>query len=270
MQEWQYIQGLLDKIRSTGMGGISADDPQAVQKLEKKLESLTKAQENMKAINAYYRKHKSLDGCPLVSPEQAQRLISGMEHYDRAPLSRMGVINNSAEIRRLKKRIADLSKSRKSAMLVGNLRAARWKRTQRTTVCKSSLMKSRTQRRGEELKGNGFRWSPRAEAWQRQLNDNAYYAANRIKTIQPLTGEQPTELLRAHIRQQKAALQEKPAPDMDTPPDKDTFSIYQLKAAPERGTCALSPTTACRRRGIPLTRQTTPLFIPRPDAGNFP
>lgn len=39
-REWQDIQGLFDKIRSTGMGGISADDPQAVQKLEKKLESL--------------------------------------------------------------------------------------------------------------------------------------------------------------------------------------------------------------------------------------
>ena len=37
-REWQDIQGLLDKIRSPGMGGISADDPQAVQKLEKKLE----------------------------------------------------------------------------------------------------------------------------------------------------------------------------------------------------------------------------------------
>ena len=30
MEEWRYIQGLLDKIRSTGMGGISADNPAAV------------------------------------------------------------------------------------------------------------------------------------------------------------------------------------------------------------------------------------------------
>ena len=36
MQEWQYIQGLLDKIRSTGMGGIRQDDPQAIPKLQKK------------------------------------------------------------------------------------------------------------------------------------------------------------------------------------------------------------------------------------------
>ena len=38
MEEWRHIQGLLDKIRSTGMGGISADDPAAVEKLQKKLE----------------------------------------------------------------------------------------------------------------------------------------------------------------------------------------------------------------------------------------
>ena len=36
MEEWRHIQGLLDKIRSTGMGGISADDPAAVEKLQKK------------------------------------------------------------------------------------------------------------------------------------------------------------------------------------------------------------------------------------------
>ena len=60
MQEYRDIQGLLDKIRSTGMGGISADDPQAVEKLQKKLSGLEKSQETMKAVNAYYRKHRVL------------------------------------------------------------------------------------------------------------------------------------------------------------------------------------------------------------------
>ena len=67
MEDWNEIQGLLDKIRSTGMGGISADDPQAIQKLEAKLEKLQSAQDTMKAVNAYYRKHKTLDGCPNLS-----------------------------------------------------------------------------------------------------------------------------------------------------------------------------------------------------------
>ena len=36
MREWQEIQGLLDKIQSTGLGGISADEPDAVGKLKAK------------------------------------------------------------------------------------------------------------------------------------------------------------------------------------------------------------------------------------------
>ena len=57
MEEWRYIQGLLDKIRSTGMGGISADDPAAIEKLQKKLDGLERSQLIMKEVNAYYRKH---------------------------------------------------------------------------------------------------------------------------------------------------------------------------------------------------------------------
>ena len=30
------------------------------------------------------------------------------------------------------------------------------------------------------LKGNGFRWSPKNGAWQRQLTNNAKYAANQV------------------------------------------------------------------------------------------
>ena len=112
MEEWREIEGLLDKIRSTGMGGISADDPQAVQKLEKKLAGLEKSQETMKAVNAYYRKHKTLDGCPAVSPEQAQKLIAGMASYDRVPYPAWALSNNNAEIRRVKNRINSLSRQK--------------------------------------------------------------------------------------------------------------------------------------------------------------
>ena len=78
MEEWRHIQGLLDKIRSTGMGGISADDPAAVEKLQKKLDSLERSQLIMKEVNAYYRKHGTLDGCALLSPDQIERLKSDM------------------------------------------------------------------------------------------------------------------------------------------------------------------------------------------------
>lgn len=55
MAEWRRIQGLLDKIRGVGTGGISSDDPQALAKLEAKLAKLEKHQELMKAANAAIR-----------------------------------------------------------------------------------------------------------------------------------------------------------------------------------------------------------------------
>ena len=88
MEEWNDIQGLLDKIRSTGMGGISADDPQAVQKLEAKLEKLQASQDTMKAVNAYYRKHKTLDGCPNLSAESIEKMkaeMSSQWHIEDKP-----------------------------------------------------------------------------------------------------------------------------------------------------------------------------------------
>ena len=78
MEEWRYIQGLLDKIRSTGMGGISADDPAVIEKLQKKLDGLERSQLIMKEVNAYYRKHGKLDGCALLSPDQIEKLKASM------------------------------------------------------------------------------------------------------------------------------------------------------------------------------------------------
>ncbi len=45
-----------------------------------------------------------------------------------------------------------------------------------------------------ELKSNGFKWSPKAGAWQRQITANAFHAADRIRCIKPLTGEKPSDL----------------------------------------------------------------------------
>lgn len=66
MEEYRRIRGLLDKIRSTGMGGVSSDDGNAIAKLRENLESREQAQEEMKAVNAYYWKNGTLQGCPIL------------------------------------------------------------------------------------------------------------------------------------------------------------------------------------------------------------
>ena len=213
-REWQDIQGLLDKIRSTGMGGISADDPQAVQKLEKKLESLEKSQETMKAVNAYYRKHKTLDGCPHLSPEQLEKLKADMAsswHLGDKPFATWALSNNSAEIRRVKDRIKSLSQQKEIGFVGWEFDGGKVEANTEANRLQIFFEDKPDEATREALKSNGFRWSPKAGAWQRQLTSNAYYAADYIKAIAPLTGEKPTELQRAHIRAQKVTAQEQPA-----------------------------------------------------------
>ena len=212
-REWQDIQGLLDKIRSTGMGGISADDPQAVQKLEKKLESLEKSQETMKAVNAYYRKHKTLDGCPHLSSEQLEKLKADMAsswHLGDKPFATWALSNNSAEIRRMKDRIKSLSQQKEIGFVGWEFDGGKVEANTEANRLQIFFEDKPDEATREALKSNGFRWSPKAGAWQRQLTSNAYYAADYVKAIAPLTGEKPTELQRAHIRAQKVAAQEQP------------------------------------------------------------
>ena len=209
MQEWQYIQGLLDKIRSTGMGGIRQDDPQAIPKLEKKLAGLEKAQETMKAVNAYYRKHGTLDGCPHLSPENLEKLKAAMVsgwHYEKKPFQSWELSNNSAEIRRIRQRIDSLTRAKETVYVGwefegGHVEANR--EQSRLQVFFDGKPDADTR---QQLKEHGFRWAPSVGAWQRLLNENAYYAADRISSIQPLTGEKPTELQRSSIRQQQAQM----------------------------------------------------------------
>jgi len=212
-REWQDIQRLLDKIRSTGMGGISADDPQAVQKLEKKLESLEKSQETMKAVNAYYRKHKTLDGCPHLLPEQLEKLKADMAsswHLGDKPFATWALSNNSAEIRRVKDRIKSLSQQKEIGFVGWEFDGGKVEANTEANRLQIFFEDKSDEATREALKSNGFRWSPKAGAWQRQLTSNAYYAADYVKAIAPLTGEKPTEIQRAHIRAQKVTAQEQP------------------------------------------------------------
>ena len=239
MQEWQYIQGLLDKIRSTGMGGIRQDDPQAIPKLQKKLDGLEKAQETMKAVNAYYRKHGTLDGCPHLSPENLENLKADMAsgwHYEKKPFQSWELSNNNAEIRRVRQRIESLTRANEVTYVGwefdgGHVEANRDQGRLQVFFDGKPEADAR-----QQLKEHGFRWAPSVGAWQRLLNDNAYYASDRIACIQPLSGINPTELQRNSSREQRAqAAQEQAEPDYfyrvhANPRSDSRENLYMLQA----------------------------------------
>ena len=232
MEDWNEIQGLLDKIRSTGMGGISADDPQAIQKLEAKLEKLQAAQDTMKAVNAYYRKHKTLDGCPALSAERIEKMkaeMSSQWHIDDKPYPSWALSNNSAEIRRIKGRIAELTRKQETAYAGWEFDGGKGEANREGNRLPISFEEKPDEKTREALKENGFRWSPKAGAWQRQLNDNAIYAADRLSCIKPLSGKSPVEIQKE--ARTAAKTEKKPSIRAQLAQDKEALKNAPKKAA---------------------------------------
>lgn len=176
---------------------IKSDDPKALEKLQAKLQKLEEAQAFMKAANAYYRKHETMQGFPDITEAQAaalDRKVAAGYSWEKAPYYPYELSNNNAEIRRTKQRIEQLSQDR-ALGFVG------WEFEGGEAVInteKNRLQLVFDEKPNEEqrttLKRNGFHWSPTEQAWQRQLNGNAIYAANRIAFIKPQSGERPSSL----------------------------------------------------------------------------
>lgn len=176
---------------------ISSDDPKAIEKLTEKLQKCEESQDFMKKVNAYYKKNGTCVGCEGLTEQQALKLDERVEtaySWEKQPFPPYKLTNNNAEIRRLKKRIESITATQ-------NTEFVGWKFDGGEAVInteKNRLQLLFDEKPSEEqrniLKSNGFKWAPSDKAWQRQLNQNAFYAANRIDFIKPETGEKPTEL----------------------------------------------------------------------------
>ena len=168
----------------------------AVEKLTKKLEGLESQQATMKAVNAYCRKHKTLDGCPELTPEQAEKLKADMAqswHLDKSkPYPAYLLSNNNANIRRVRQRIEELSSRSEFAGWTFPGGEAKINEAENRLQLIFEEKPDADQR--QELKSNGFKWAPSQGAWQRQLNQNAIRAAARIDFLRPEDGTSPYQL----------------------------------------------------------------------------
>ena len=184
------------------------DDPQAAAKLEAKLVKLESAQETMKAVNAYFRKNKTLEGCPSLTPEQITKLQQEMSqswHLDKSrPYPAYMLSNNNAEIRRIRGRIEQVRQHEETNFAGWEFDGGRVEANKADNRLQVFFDGKPDEAARDELKANGFRWAPSVGAWQRQLNKNAYYAAGYISCIQPISGEKPIDVQRSAQQQESA------------------------------------------------------------------
>ena len=178
---------------------ISSDDPKAIPKLEEKLDKAVALQEKMKAVNLYYRKHKTLDGCAELTLEQTEKLKEAMEqspYRNPNPFEGWQLSNNNSEIRRIRKRIENLKRYAATEYEGWVFEGGTVEPNRELNRLQIFFNEKPDADTISALNGNGFHWAPTKGAWQRLLNDNAIFAADFIKCIWPVSGEKPSELQR--------------------------------------------------------------------------
>lgn len=187
--EYQKIEAILDKICAVGTGPVDKADPHAREILTDRINRHREALEQAKAANAYYKKHKTLTGCPGFTPEQAADLTDPDSFDIRVhgvPFPPYELASLRRKIRFAEQRIAELDKLAAEAKAPQNstkfpggeiVRNAALNRLQ---ILFDEIPDADTR---TALKEHGFRWSPKNQAWQRQLTDNAVSAARAVLGI---------------------------------------------------------------------------------------
>lgn len=191
MQEYEEIEAILTRIKSVGMGGISSDDPNAIDKLTAKLDKLEKHQALMKAANAAIRmKDKEKGDAKLrelgYTDEEIKQLrtpdFCGRIGYPSYELS-----NNNARIKATRDRIDQLRAMEETPM-------EGWFFDGGEVVCNKEINRLQiifddipSPEIRQTLKDWSFRWAPSEQAWQRQLNPHAIeIAKTRIPFLTPI------------------------------------------------------------------------------------
>lgn len=191
-KEYNEIQGILDKIKSVGTGPIDFSDPNARKMLVERLEAAKALHESKKQANAYYRKHKTLDGCPGITEKDREWLTRPgvFAKGDGSPLALYGVpfpaydlqLDNAA-IKRYAARLEEYDKLQAQHDADTEFDGGRIVRNVEQNRLQIEFDEIPSQEVRDALKSSSFRWSRKNQAWQRQLTDNAERAARRILNL---------------------------------------------------------------------------------------
>lgn len=181
--EFLEIQKILDKIKSIGAGGISSDDPNAIEKLKAKVTELEKEQAFAKSLNRYYKKNGTCVGFQDLDYAIAKKIdtqIKAQPSWEQKPYPPYELTSINGKIKRAKARIAELEAHREQTYEGWEFdggRVAFNRESNRVQILFDEKPDDETR---ATLKENGFRWAPSQGAWQRMLNENGITAAKQV------------------------------------------------------------------------------------------
>jgi hypothetical protein len=170
-----------NKAASVGHGGISSDDPDAIEKLRVQLASAEKMQDLMKKANACIRKNDRAGMLALgFSEEQADELFKP-DFCNRIGFPSYRLSNNNSNIRRIQDRIEELEarQAKTDKEVAGNGYIYREDTSENRVMFTFECRPAETVRL--LLKSFAFKWSPSRDAWVRQLTNAGIYAGAQVR-----------------------------------------------------------------------------------------
>ena len=163
-------------------------EPLSAEKISTELQKCVELQATMKEVNAYWRKHGTCVGAPGITEVQAAKLDDKIattnRSWERQPFASYDLTNNNSQIKRLEQKLAEASRGFSGWEFNSGRAEAN------TDMNRLQLFfdEKPAEQQRTQLKANGFKWAPSQDAWQRQLTDNAIYAAGRLDFIKPSDG----------------------------------------------------------------------------------
>lgn len=192
---------------------ISGDDPAALEKLTARLEGMKERHELKKKINVWWRKHKTMQGCPDISEKTASDIDAQMkkDYAADVPFPSWSLSNGNAEMKRIEERIKTISRQREA----GDAEQVYNGFTVQQSAAEGRINITFDEKPEEAartvLKSNGFHWSPRAQVWTRQLTNNALWAVKHCVVPGLLALDEYSELEQPAETPDDHSEQEQPA-----------------------------------------------------------
>lgn len=175
------------KAASVGCSGISSDDPDAIEKLQDKLDTLKRSQETMKVANKIVKakklnaEEKTAKLIDLGFSEKSASSLLEPDCFGNFGFAPYSLQNNNANIRRVEQRIQSLIAAEQTPAqpdTIGNGYTIREDKEDNRLLFIFDAKPSKEV--CQLMKSRGFHWSKFRKAWCRKLTDNARWSSQRV------------------------------------------------------------------------------------------
>lgn len=194
----EFLKRGIERLTKAAQAPVDKTPQGELAQLRARLAEREATQQRMKDVNAALRKGDgALRDLGMSDDEIAAAKTPDVMGSVGYPSYRL--TNNNAEIHRLRERVAQ-AEARVSAAAAGPVErkyaGARIEENAQDDRLRLFFDGKPDEAVRTDLKANGFRWSPNAGAWQRQLTDNARAAAKRVLDKHFPGGEAEAQLKR--------------------------------------------------------------------------